>query len=74
MYKNISLEEMLKTEVDGILTNYENGSTNYYYKNGEGEFHEITELDLLRGRFCTEDGDFSEFEWELEDSHIYIRR
>lgn len=74
MYKNISLEEMLKTEVDSILTNYENGSTDYYYKNGEGEFHEITELDLLRGRFYTEDGDFSEFEWELEESHIYIRQ
>ena len=74
MYKNISLEEMLKTEVDSILTNYENGSTDYYYKNGEGEFHEITELDLLRGRFYTDDGDFSEFEWELKESHIYIRQ
>ena len=38
MYKNISLEEMLKTEVDGILTNYKNGSIDYYYKNGEDEF------------------------------------
>lgn len=73
MYKNISLEEMLKTEVDGILTNYKNGSIDYYYKNGEDEFHEITELDLLRGRFYTDDGDFSEFEWELKESHIYIR-
>ena len=74
MYKNISLEEMLKTEVDGILTNYKNGSIDYYYKNGEDEFHEITELDLLRGRFYTDDGDFSEFEWELKESHIYIRQ
>jgi len=74
MYKNISLEEMLKTEVDDILTNYKNGSTDYYYRNGEGEFHEITELDLLRGRFYTEDGDFSEFGWELGESHIYIRQ
>lgn len=73
-YKNISLEEMLNTEVNGILTKYENGSTDYYYRNGEGEFRGITELDLLRGRFCTEDGDFSEFEWELEESHIYIRQ
>ena len=74
MYINISLEEMLKTEVDGILTNYKNGSIDYYYKNGEDEFHEITELDLLRGRFYTDDGDFSEFEWELKESHIYIRQ
>ncbi len=74
MYKNISLEEMLKTEVNGILTNYEDGIIDYYYRNGEGEFHEITELDLLRGRFCTDDGDFSEFEWEIEESHIYIRQ
>jgi len=73
-YKNISLEEMLKAEVESILTKYKNGSTDYYYKNGEGELHEITEIDLLRGRFCTEDGDFSEFEWELEESHIYIRQ
>lgn len=65
---------MLETEVEGILTKYKNGSTDYYYKNGEGEFHEITELDLLRGRFSTDDGDFSEFEWELEDSHIYTRQ
>lgn len=72
MYKNISLEEMLKKEVKGILTNYEDGGTDYYYRNGEGEFHEITELDLLRGRFYIEDGDFSEFKWELEESHIYI--
>lgn len=35
--------------------------------------NEIIELDLLRGRFITDDGDFSEFEWELEESHIYMR-
>ena len=33
MYKNISLEEMLKTEVNGILTNYEDGIIDYYYRN-----------------------------------------
>lgn len=71
-YKNISLKEMLETEVNSILTNYESGTVDYYYYNGE-TFSLITELDLLRGRFCTEDGDFSEFEWELEESHIYIR-
>ena len=65
---------MLKKEVNGILTNYEDGGTDYYYRYWEWEFHEITELDLLRGRFYTEDGDFLEFEWELEESYIYIRQ
>lgn len=49
---------MFKTEEKCVLTKYKNGSTNYYYRNGEGKYHEITELDLLRGRFCTKDGDF----------------
>ncbi len=70
--KNITLEEMLKTEVSDILNSYPTGGHIYYYKNDEGEYHEIVELDLLRGRFITSDGDFSEFEWELEESHIYM--
>ncbi len=49
---------MLKTKINGILTNYENGSTDYYYRNDKGKFHEITELDLLRGRLYTDDGIF----------------
>ena len=70
--KKITLKEMLETEVDDILTNYWSGGHTYFYKNGEGEYHEIVELDLFRGRFITGDGDFSEFEWELEESHIYM--
>ena len=70
--KKITLKEMLETEVDDILTNYSSGGNTYFYKNGEGEYHEIVELDLFRGRFITDDGDFSEFEWELEESHIYM--
>ena len=70
--KNITLEEMLKTEVSDILNSYPTGGHTYYYKNDEGEYHEIVELDLLRGRFITSDGDFAEFEWELEESHIYM--
>jgi hypothetical protein len=69
--KHITFEEMVKTELNDILNNY-SYTHNYYYKNEEGEYHEIIELDLLRGRFITEDGDFSEFEWELEESHIYM--
>ena len=70
--KKITLKEMLETEVNDILTNYSSGGHTYFYKNGEGEYHEIVELDLFRGRFITDDGDFSEFEWELEESHIYM--
>lgn len=73
MYKNISLKEMLETEVKDILGNYKSGGKIYYFKNSENEFREITELDLLRGRFVTEDGDFSEYEWEIEESHVYIK-
>lgn len=70
--KNITLKTMFKMEIHDILHNYPSGGRTYYYKNGEGEYHEIIELDLLRGRFVTDDGDFSEFKWELENSNIYI--
>lgn len=69
--KHITLKELLETEVNDILNNPSGGHI-YFYKNGEGQYHEIIELDLLRGRFITDDGDFSEFEWELEESHIYM--
>ena len=72
--EKITLKEMLETEVNDILTNYSSGGHTYFYKNGEGEYHEIVELDLFRGRFITDDGDFSEFEWELEESHIYMEQ
>ena len=70
--KHISFEEMVKTELNDILNHYSPTSHTYYYKNGDGEYHEIIQLDLLRGRFITDDGDFSEFEWELEESNIYM--
>lgn len=70
--KRITLEEMLKMEVDDILHGYPDGGKLYYYKNDEGEYHQIIDLDLFSGRFRTDDGDFSEFEWELEESHIYM--
>ena len=70
--KHITLKEMLETEVYNILNNYPTGGCTYFYKNCEGEYHEIIELDLLSGRLITDDGDFSEFEWELEESHIYM--
>lgn len=70
--KNITFEAMLNMEIQDLLNGYPSGGRTYYYRNGEGEYHEIIELDLLRGRFITDDGDFSEFDWELEESHVYI--
>ena len=70
--KNITFEEMLNMEVQDLLHGYPSGGYTYYYEDGDGGYHKIVELDLLRGRFVTDDGDFSEFEWELKESHIYI--
>jgi hypothetical protein len=70
--KNISLDEMLKMEVADLLNDYPSGGRTYYFRDGEGTYSEIISLDLFRGRFTTDNGDFSEFEWELEESHIYI--
>lgn len=70
-YVPVTLEQMLTQEVRDILNQYKFGYTNYYWKNGDDELHEIVELDLLRGRFITDDGDYSEFDWELKESRIY---
>lgn len=70
--RHITLKEMLETEVADILAHYPDGGKTYYWKNGDNKYHEIIELDLLRGRFITDDGDFSEFEWEIKESRIYI--
>ena len=69
--KHITLKEMLETEVYNILNGYPINST-YYWKDGDNQYHKIVELDLLRGRFITNNGDFSEFEWELDESRIYM--
>lgn len=70
--RHISLKEMLETEVSDLLSGYPDGGKTFYWKNGDGEYHEIIECDLLRGRFITDDGDFSEFKWEIKESHIYV--
>lgn len=71
---NISLQEMFVILTNSILNNQE--PPTFYYRNewetGHPEYVEITEVDLLQGRFKTKDDDFSEYEWELEDSNIYI--
>ena len=46
----------------------------FYVSNfSQEQFVEITQIDLLDSRFKTIDDDFSEFEWELEKSNIFIR-
>ena len=71
---NITLEKMLNLLVDCILNAKE--IPTFYYKRewetGHPEFIEITEVDLMRGRFKTIDDDFSEYEWELKESNIYV--
>ena len=45
--------------------------TYYWYHEDKG-YLEITECDLFRCRIIMENGDFSEFDWEMdEDSNIY---
>lgn len=71
---NITLEKMLNILVDCVL-NTKDRPTFYYrreYEKGHSEFIEITEVDLLDTRFRTIDGDFSEYDWELEKSNIYM--
>lgn len=73
-YRNVPLKEVLDSWVDWILSNYKSPKPpEYYYQNGNYEFVRITELDLMSDRFYTEDGDFSEFEWELKESSIYVK-
>lgn len=70
-FKNVSLEYMLQSLVNEII--YGRESENFYWYYEDTGFHEIVECDLFRGRFITDDGDFSEFEWEKENSHIFIK-
>lgn len=70
--KHITLEAMLNMEVQDLLHGYPSGGKTYYYKDDEGVYSEIVTLDLLRGRFTTSNGDFSEFTWELKESNIYL--
>ena len=72
---NITLKEMIDRLEDCILNNKEQPT--FYYKRmideeGAPEYVVITEVDLMRSRFCTIDGDFSEYIWELCKSNIYV--
>lgn len=66
--KHITLKEMLEEIVYCILEQKE--IKDYYWKDGEEEFRRITEIDLL-DRIRTSNDDFTEFNWELVESHLY---
>ena len=66
---NISLTTML-SELTECIKEGTPYPTYYWYHEDNG-YLEIVECDLFRGCIITEDGDFSEFDWELEESHIY---
>ena len=73
LYTNITLKEMLEDLVKWVLGEECKYGGEFYYRNGEGDYFEITEVDLMRSRFKTEDNDFSEYNWELKESNIYVR-
>lgn len=73
IYKNITLKEMLENEVKVILEDESAKSYTYYWKDDEGQFQEIQSIDLLYDRFETVNGDFNYYEYELNNSRIYIK-
>ena len=68
--KNITLKEMFNIIIKCILS--QNTEIPCFYYKRENEFIEIEEIDLLDTRFYTVDRDFSEYNWEIENSNIYI--
>lgn len=70
-YVNISLKEMLdiltRTAMYGLV------KQDFYWLDGDNDFHKIVECDLFSGRIVMDDGDFSEFIWETQRSNIYVR-
>ena len=73
LYTNITLKEMLEDLVKWVLGEEYKYGGEFYYRNGEGDYFEITEVDLMRSRFKIENDDFSEYNWELKESNIYVR-
>ena len=71
--QQVSLSELIEELTKQVLNNTER--TTFYYRRewekGKPHYIPITEVDLMDSRFRTEDGDFSEYEWELEKSNIY---
>ena len=67
--KNITLKEMFEILIDYIINQKEQPT--FYYKR-ENEYVIIHEVDLMDSRLRTIDGDFSEYDWEIEKSNIYM--
>lgn len=67
--KHITLKAMFKILINCIINKKEQPI--FYYKR-ENEYVIIQEVDLMQSRFRTIDCDFSEYEWELENSNIYV--
>ena len=66
--KHITLREMLEEMVECILNN--KLLPNYYWKDSDNQYNRIITVDLMY-RIITENGDFTEFEWELIKSDLY---
>ena len=66
--KHITLIEMLEECLHCIMNGFE--IPKYYWKNGEGQYQLITQIDLL-DRIKTLDDDFTEYEWEIKESRLY---
>ena len=66
--EHITLKEMFNILINCILNNREQPF--FYYKR-ENEYVLIQEVDLMDSRLRTIDGDFTEYEWELEESNLY---
>lgn len=66
---NIAFDDMIVEMLECIRNN--TFYHRYYWKSETDGYVEIVECDLMRGRIIMEDGDFSEFDWEMEESRIY---
>ena len=73
LHTNITLKEMLEDLVKWVLGEECKYGGEFYYRDGDGNFDKIIEVDLMYSRFQTDDGDFSEYDWELKESNIYVR-
>lgn len=71
--KHITLKEMLEELIECILEKKE--QPNYFWKTeyveGKAVYLPIIRVDLMDSRLVTNNDDFSEYEWELEESRIY---
>ena len=70
-FKNVSLGFMIEYLAWAAIHGVEH--YNFYWYHEDTGFHEIVECDLITGRITMDNDDFTEFEWEEEESSIYIK-